>query len=88
MDWLKSNYPNNHRIVIDTNGAELVECGKLNVIDNDLKEAIFGKPCMSETSKEEIQKILNMDTSKIQNNLHRFSVEMLQKAFKDKNGGN
>lgn len=37
MDWLKEQYPNNHKIVISTNGAELIECGKLVVLDESLK---------------------------------------------------
>lgn len=37
MDWLKEQYPNNHKIVISANGAELIECGKLAVLDESLK---------------------------------------------------
>lgn len=38
MDWLKEQYPNGHKILIDTNSAELMEHGKLMVLDKDLKE--------------------------------------------------
>lgn len=37
INWLKEQYPNNHKIVIDTYGAELVEVGKMTVIDEDIK---------------------------------------------------
>lgn len=40
MDWLKEHYPHNHKIVINTNGAELIECGKLTALDNDLLKNI------------------------------------------------
>lgn len=33
MDWLKEHYPHNYKIVINTSGAELVETGKLTVLD-------------------------------------------------------
>lgn len=40
IDWLKEQYPNNHKIVISTTGAELIECGKLIAFDKNLKETI------------------------------------------------
>lgn len=40
MDWLKEHYPHNHEIIISTNGAEIIERGKLNVLDKDLKDAM------------------------------------------------
>lgn len=43
MDWLKEHYPHNHKIVINTNGAELIECGKLTVLDNDLLKNMTDK---------------------------------------------
>lgn len=40
MDWLKEHYPHNHEIVINTSGAELVETGKLTVLDKELMKKI------------------------------------------------
>lgn len=37
MDWLKEQYPNNHKIVISTNGAELIENGKLIVLNENIR---------------------------------------------------
>lgn len=82
MDWLKQNYPHNHKIVIDTNGAELIECGKLIILDKDLKPAMFENPCVPKECEKEMQEILNMDTSQIQDDTHRFNIEMLQELFK------
>lgn len=49
MDWLKEHYPHNHKIVIDANGAEMIECGKLIALDKGLKSA------MAETKKNDIE---------------------------------
>lgn len=38
IDWLKEHYPYNHKIVIETTGANLIEDGKLTVLDKDLKK--------------------------------------------------
>lgn len=40
INWLKENYPHNHEIVISTTGAEMIERGKLIVLDKELKEAM------------------------------------------------
>ena len=40
MDWLKEHYPHNYKIIINTSGAELVETGKLTVLDKELMEKI------------------------------------------------
>lgn len=40
INWLKENYPHNHEIVINTNGAEMIERGKLIVLDKELKETM------------------------------------------------
>lgn len=37
IDWLKEHYPHNYKIVIDTNSAEMIECGKLIALDKNLK---------------------------------------------------
>lgn len=76
MDWLKSNYPNHHKIVIDTNGAELIECGKLNVLDKDFKEAIFGKGFNVERNEEEIR-----------NSARNYGEEMLKDIFGKRSEG-
>ena len=81
MDWLKENYPHNHKIVIDTNGAELIECGKLVVLDKKLKPEMFENPCVPKEKGKELQEILNMDTSQIQDDAHRFVIEMMQRIF-------
>lgn len=41
IDWLKEHYPHNHKIVIETTGANLIEDGKLVVLDKDLKSSMF-----------------------------------------------
>lgn len=38
IDWLKEHYPHNHKIVIETTGANLIEDGKLTVLDKDLQK--------------------------------------------------
>lgn len=82
MDWLKGQYPNNHKIVIDTNSAELIECGKLIALDKDLKSTVLNQRItLTQEQKEEIQKILDIDTSEIQDDLHRFNIELLQKLI-------
>ncbi len=40
IDWLKEHYPHNHKLVIGTSGAELIETGKLTVLDKELMEQI------------------------------------------------
>lgn len=40
INWLKENYPHNHEIVINANGAEMIERGKLIVLDKELKDAM------------------------------------------------
>ena len=40
MDWLKEHYPHNHKIVINANGAEMIECGKITVLDKDLRNVV------------------------------------------------
>ncbi len=40
IDWLNENYPHNHKIVITTSGAELMETGKLVVPSKELKDLI------------------------------------------------
>lgn len=81
MDWLKEHYPNNHKIVISTNGAEMIECSKLNVLDKSLKAKLFQNSIMPKEYENEIQDILNVDASEIQDDTHRFGIEMLQKLF-------
>lgn len=86
MDWLKKQYPNNHKIVIDTNGAELIECGKLIALDKSLKETMFKQNAVfPKEQTEEIQNILDIDTSKIQDDVHRFNIELLQKLIQYEN---
>lgn len=86
MDWLKEQYPNNHKIVIDTTGAELIECGKLIALDKSLKETMFKQNViLPKEKKEEIQNILDMDTSKIQDDVHRFNIELWQKLIRYEN---
>lgn len=86
MDWLKEHYPHNHKIVIDTNSAELIECGKLITLDKSLRETVFKQSTVfPKEQKEEIQKILDIDTSKIQDDVHKFNVELLQKLIRYEN---
>lgn len=86
MDWLKEQYPNNHKIVIDTTGAELIECGKLIALDKGLKENMFNhRVILSQEQKEEIQKILDINTSEIKDDVHRFNIELLQKLIRYEN---
>lgn len=40
MDWMKEHYPHNYKIVISTSGAELIETGKLTVLDKELMKKI------------------------------------------------
>lgn len=82
MDWLKENYPHNHKIVIDTNGAEMIECGKLIVLDKNLKTDMIQIPYIPKEHEKEIQEILGMDTSKIKDDCYKFMVETLQNIFK------
>lgn len=82
IDWLKEHYPHNHKIVIDTSGAEMIECGKLITLDKDLKKTMFQKPYMPKEHEKEIQEILDMDTSEIKDDCYKFMVETLQKIFK------
>lgn len=82
MDWLKEHYPHNHKIVINENGAEMIECGKLVVVDKDLKSAMFENPCATKEYEKEMQEILNMDTSQIQDDVCKFGIEAFQKLFK------
>lgn len=86
MDWLKEHYPHNHKIIISTNGAELIEGGKLIALDKDLKETVFNQEViLSKEQKEEIQKILDINTSEIQDDVHRFNIELLQKLIRYEN---
>lgn len=81
MDWLKEHYPHNHKIIIETTGAELIECGKLIVLDKDLKSITAQKPYMTKEYENHIQEILNINTSEIKDDCRRFGMEMLQKLF-------
>lgn len=36
MQWLKENYPHNHKFVIDTNCASLIETDKFNVYSEEI----------------------------------------------------
>ena len=86
MDWLKEHYPHNHKIVIETSGAELIEGGKLIALDKSLKETFFKQSIiLPKEQEEEMQKILDIDTSKIQNNVYRFNIELLQKLIRYEN---
>lgn len=86
MDWLKEHYPHNHKIVIETSGAELIEGGKLIALDKDLKKNMFNQnPILSKEYQEEIQKILDVDTSKIQDDVHKFNIGLLQKLIQYEN---
>lgn len=86
MDWLKEHYPHSHKIVIDANSAELIEGGKLIALDKRLKENMFNQSViLSQEQKEEIQKILDIDTSEIQDDVHRFNIELLQKLIQYEN---
>lgn len=86
MDWLKEHYPNNHKIVIDTTGAELIECGKLIALDKDLKSITVQKPYMTKENEKEMQKILHTNTSETKDDVHKlFTSEMLQKLFNYEN---
>ena len=40
MDWLKEHYPHECKIVIDTNSAELIQSGKLVVLDKEMRSAM------------------------------------------------
>lgn len=81
IDWLKEHYPHNHKIVIETTGANLIEDGKLVVLDKDLKSNMFQKPFIPEGYEREIQEFLNMDVSQIEDDVIRFGFETIQKAF-------
>lgn len=81
IDWLKEHYPHGHKIVISTNGAEMIECGKLVALDKDLKSITFEKPFMPKDYEKEIQEILNTDTSNIQDDTYRAQIEALQIFF-------
>lgn len=52
MDWLKEHYPHNHKIVINTNGAEMIECGKLIVADEDLIDGMLDEVFTKAQNKE------------------------------------
>lgn len=85
IDWLKEQYPNNHKIVIDTTGADLIECGKLIALDKDLKSITSQNPYITKECGKQVQDILNMDISEIKDGCHRFGIEMLQKLFNYEN---
>lgn len=85
MDWLKEQYPNNHKIVVDTTGAELIECGKLIALDKELKSITVKKPYITKEYENQMKEILNIDTSEIKDDCHRFGIEMLQKLFNYEN---
>lgn len=40
IDWLKDNYPHGHKILISTSGAELIETGKITILDQKLMNTI------------------------------------------------
>lgn len=40
MDWLKEHYPHDHKLVVGTSSAELIETGRLTVLDKELMEKI------------------------------------------------
>lgn len=40
IDWLKDNYPRGHKILISTSGAELIETGKITILDQKLMNTI------------------------------------------------
>lgn len=40
MDWLKEHYPHGYKIIIDNNSAELIECGKLMILDKQISKNI------------------------------------------------
>ena len=85
IGWLKEHYPHNHKIVIDTNGIEMIEYGKLIALDKDLKSNMFQKPYIPKEREKEIQEILDMDTNGIKDDCYKFMVETLQKLFGCKN---
>lgn len=85
MDWLKEHYPHNHKIVIDWNGAEMIECGKLVALDKGLKKIMFQKPYMPKEHEKEMQEILGMDINEIKDDCYKFMVETLQKILKCEN---
>lgn len=82
----KEHYPNNHKIVIDTTGAEMIECAKLNILDKDLKAKFFQNPIMPKEYEEKAKEILNVNTSQMQDDVQGFGVEMFQKLFNQESG--
>lgn len=93
MDWLKEQYPNGHKILIDTNSAELIEHGKLMVLDKDLKEMF--KPNIVNNEEPEVcncsecscdrQKDDKPDSQDYENTIDKLKteVEKYKKAFED-----
>lgn len=80
IDWLKENYPHNHKIIIDTSSAELIECSKMLVLDKKLSNVISNSYSPKGYEKE-MHDILNIDPIQIQDDGHRFGVEVMQKLF-------
>lgn len=40
IQWIKEHYPNNYSIVIDKNGAELIERRKLTILDKKTEQIL------------------------------------------------
>lgn len=54
--------------------------------DKEVKERILKQnPVLTKEYKEEIQKILDVDTSKIQDDICRFNIELMQKLVRYEN---
>lgn len=81
MDWPKEHYPHNHKIVIDTNSAELVEGGKLIAIDKELKSITAQNPYRTKEFGKQVQDAFDMGTSGIKDECRRFWNELFQKLF-------
>lgn len=52
ISWLNEHYPHDYKIVISTSGAELIETGKLTVLNKEIMENIN---ISNATDKEEMQ---------------------------------
>lgn len=53
IQWMKENYPNNYSIVIDKNGAELIERRKFTILDKKTEQIL------NAASKNDSDDILN-----------------------------
>lgn len=85
LDWLNELCSHYHDIIIEVTGEELIECEKLITLDKDLKSITAQNPYTTKEYENQMKEILNIDTSEIKDDCHRFGIEMLQKLFNYEN---